>query len=62
MKPNRTKFLPLSLSLHTHTHKACGAQNDTRPDFLRVLQFPLPILIPQTAPYSLINLSSRYIR
>jgi hypothetical protein len=30
----------------------CGAQNGTGADFLRVLWFPLPILIPPYAPYS----------
>jgi hypothetical protein len=29
-----------------------GGQNGTGADFLRVLQFPLPILIPPTAPHS----------
>jgi hypothetical protein len=28
----------------------CGEQNGTGADFLRVLRFPLPILIPPTAP------------
>jgi hypothetical protein len=30
----------------------CGGQSDTGAGFLRVLRFPLPILIPLTAPYS----------
>jgi hypothetical protein len=30
----------------------CGGQRDTGVDFLRVLRFPLPILIPPTAPHS----------
>jgi hypothetical protein len=30
----------------------CGGQSGTGAGFLRVLGFPLPILIPQTAPYS----------
>jgi hypothetical protein len=30
----------------------CGGQKGTGPSFLRVLQFPLPILIPPTAPKS----------
>jgi hypothetical protein len=34
----------------------CGGQSDTGAD-LRVLLFPLPILIPPTAPYSLMILS-----
>jgi hypothetical protein len=29
-----------------------GGQSGTGADFLRVLRFPLPILIPLTAPYS----------
>jgi hypothetical protein len=29
-----------------------GGQNDTVADFLRVLRFPLLILIPQAAPYT----------
>jgi hypothetical protein len=32
-------------------------QSGTRTGFLRVLRLPLPILIPQTAPYSLLTLS-----
>jgi hypothetical protein len=35
----------------------CGGQNNTGAGFLRVLRFPLPILIPPTAPHSY-NLSS----
>jgi hypothetical protein len=30
----------------------CGGQSGTRVGFLRVLRFPLPILIPPTAPHS----------
>jgi hypothetical protein len=30
----------------------CGGQSDTAARFLRVLRFPLPILIPPTAPHS----------
>jgi hypothetical protein len=30
----------------------CGRQSGTEAKFLRVLQFPLPIIIPQTAPHS----------
>jgi hypothetical protein len=30
----------------------CGGQNETGAGFLRVLRFPLPILIPPTASYS----------
>jgi hypothetical protein len=30
----------------------CGGHSSTRAGFLRLLQFPLPILIPQTAPHS----------
>jgi hypothetical protein len=29
----------------------CGGQSGTGAGFLRVLQFPLPILIPPTAPH-----------
>jgi hypothetical protein len=36
----------------------CGRQSGTGTGFLRVLRFPLPILIPPTAPDSLIILSS----
>jgi hypothetical protein len=36
----------------------CGGQNGTRGGFLQVFRFPLSILIPSTAPYSLIILSS----
>jgi hypothetical protein len=35
-----------------------GGQNGTKAGFLRVLQFPLSILIPLTAPHSLIILPS----
>jgi hypothetical protein len=31
---------------------ACSGQSDTGEGFLRVLRFPLPILIPPTAPHS----------
>jgi hypothetical protein len=30
----------------------CGGQNDNGAGFLRVLRFPLPILIPPIAPHS----------
>jgi hypothetical protein len=30
----------------------CSGQSDTEAGFPRVLRFPLPILIPPTAPYS----------
>jgi hypothetical protein len=30
----------------------CGGQSGTEAGFLRVLRFPLPILIPSTAPHS----------
>jgi hypothetical protein len=30
----------------------CGGQNDTGAGFLRVLRFPLSVLIPPTAPHS----------
>jgi hypothetical protein len=30
----------------------CGGQSSTRACFLRALRFPLPILIPATAPHS----------
>jgi hypothetical protein len=30
----------------------CGGQSGTRAGVLRVLRFPLPILIPLTAPHS----------
>jgi hypothetical protein len=30
----------------------CGGQSGTGADFLRVFRFPLPILIPPTAPHS----------
>jgi hypothetical protein len=30
----------------------CGGQSVTGTDFLRVLRFPLPVLIPPTAPHS----------
>jgi hypothetical protein len=37
----------------------CGGRSGTRGVFLRVLPFPLAILIPQpTSPYSLITLAS----
>jgi hypothetical protein len=32
--------------------RSCGEQSGTAAGFLRVLQFPLPILIPPTPPYS----------
>jgi hypothetical protein len=32
--------------------RLCGRQTGTGVDFLRVLRFPLPILIPLTAPHS----------
>jgi hypothetical protein len=36
----------------------CGRQSDTGAGFLRVLRFPLPILIPPTAPQSSSSSSS----
>jgi hypothetical protein len=32
--------------------RICGGQSGTGADFLQVLQFPLSILIPPTAPHS----------
>jgi hypothetical protein len=37
---------------HVRSCGICGGQSGTGADFLRVLQFPLPILIPPTAPHS----------
>jgi hypothetical protein len=37
----------------------CGGQRSSGVGFLGVLQSPLSILIPPTAPYSLLNLSSK---
>jgi hypothetical protein len=34
----------------------CGGQSGTGVGFLQILQFPLPVLISPTAPYSLIIL------
>jgi hypothetical protein len=36
----------------------CGGQSGTGAGILRELRFPLPILIPQTVPFTLIILSS----
>jgi hypothetical protein len=35
----------------------CGGQNGTGAGFLGLLQFPLPVLISPTAPYSYTSLS-----
>jgi hypothetical protein len=40
-------------------YEICGGQNGALAGFLLVLQFPMPILIPPIASYSLISLSSR---
>jgi hypothetical protein len=34
------------------SYAICGGQSGTAAGFLRVLRFPLPILIPPTAPHS----------
>jgi hypothetical protein len=44
---------------HVRSCGICSAQSDTRTCFPRVLQLPLPILTPPTAPQSLII--QRYI-
>jgi hypothetical protein len=55
---------PLPLGHHNNTRppaRSCGIcreRSGTGADFLSILRFPLPILIPPTAPHSLINLSS----
>jgi hypothetical protein len=43
--PRQAGFVPRSC-------KICGGQNDTGAGFLLVFRFPLPILIPLTAPQS----------
>jgi hypothetical protein len=43
--PRRTVFEPRSCGI-------CGGQISTRAGFLRVVRFPLPILIPPTTPHS----------
>jgi hypothetical protein len=40
----------------------CGRQSGTGAGFLRVLRFPLPILIPQTDPHSSSIIRGWYIR
>jgi hypothetical protein len=40
----------------------CGGHSDTGTGFLRVLRFPLPILIPPTAPHSSSTIRGRYNR
>jgi hypothetical protein len=40
----------------------CGGEGDTVADFLRVLRFSLPILIPPTAPHSPSIIRSWYNR
>jgi hypothetical protein len=47
-----------SVQSHARACGICGTQNDTGAGFLRVLRNPLPILIPPTAPHSLIILTS----
>lgn len=42
------------------SYGVCGAQSDTGEGFLKVLKFPLPFLIPATAPYSLMLSSALY--
>jgi hypothetical protein len=37
---------------HVRSCGICGGQSDTGADFLQVLRFPLPIIIPPTAPHS----------
>jgi hypothetical protein len=39
------------------SHEICNRQSGIEVDFLQILIFPLPILIPPTAPYSVITLS-----
>jgi hypothetical protein len=43
--PRRAGFDPGSCGI-------CGGLSDTGADFLRLLRFPLPILIPPTTPHS----------
>jgi hypothetical protein len=43
---------------HIGSYKSGGQSGDIEADFLRELQFPLPILIPPSALYSLIMQSS----
>jgi hypothetical protein len=40
------------LRAHVRSCGICGRQSGTEAGFLRVLRFPLPILIPPTAPHS----------
>jgi hypothetical protein len=49
-------FPPRRPGLDPRSCGICGAQSGTGAGFLRVFRFPLPILIPPTAPYSLIIL------
>jgi hypothetical protein len=40
----------------------CGGENDTGADFLRVLEFPLSVVVPPTTPHSLSIIRGWYNR
>jgi hypothetical protein len=44
--------LVTSDEVQVRSYEICGGQSGTGAGFLRVLRFPLPILIPSTAPHS----------
>jgi hypothetical protein len=46
------KHYNLEGSIPVQVMLVCAGQSDTGPGFLRVLRFPLPIFITQTAPHS----------
>jgi hypothetical protein len=49
---NRLPTTAALVRAHVKSCGICGGKCGTRADFLRVLRFPLPILISQAAPHS----------